>query len=515
MPLAYQALLPFAILLGAAALASLPALRQRPGVVAPPATALAGLASLILLLQLKPSERVDLVYLRAFPGADLGLRLDGLSLAFGVVLLGTASGLMLARLRARGDRRNPWRRWLLTAAASLGVVMAGNLGLLYVVLQVLTLAWSGAIDEAAPRVRTLRLAQQAGDLALLVAAASAIRSSGTSAFAGMPADAIGPWVLVLLLVPVATRIAAVALAPLPPAGTVAFVPVVAWMAPAGALLFRMLGLAAGRPLDRPLQVALFAAALLVAAALCVVAGSTAAWPRFAAAMVAMQGAVMVALGVLQNSLATVGCGWLALQLIMLTGLVCIQPSKGSAAHIVATASLGLIPPAAAFAGLWLAMAGLSDVRLLATGVPLALVALLASLAVARHLTFPRPGWHWPGDAWAAVFCGLTLLPLPVTNGLVLPVARTVRTVATAAVSVDWFGFSAGRARWPVTIAGLVGFAVAAGLARLHAPLWPGWRVRLTLPAIDRSRLPALNPPVSWSTVGWLVYWVVLVMLVQR
>jgi len=179
MHLAYQALFPFAVLVGAAGLSSLPDLRQRVGAIAPAATGIGALSALVLLLELKPSERVDLVYLRAFPGADLALRLDGLSLAFAAVLLASATGLMLARLGATGDRRNPWRRWLLAAAAALGGVLAGNLLLTYIALQVLTLAWSGAVNETAPRTRTLRLVQQAGDLALLIAADGFKRAGAT------------------------------------------------------------------------------------------------------------------------------------------------------------------------------------------------------------------------------------------------------------------------------------------------------------------------------------------------
>lgn len=514
MPLAYQALLPFAVLLGGAGLAWLPRFRQRPGAVAPVAAGIAAVAALMVLLELKPNERVDLVYLRAFPGADLAVRLDGLSLASAVVLLATATGLMLARLGAKGDRRNPWRRWLLTAAAALGVVLAGNLLLTYIALQVLTLAWSGAIDEAAPRTRTLRLAQQAGDLAVLVAAASAIRSSGTSAFAGIPSDAIGPLVLILLLVPVATRVAAVALAPLPPAGTVAFVPAVAWIAPAAALLFRILSLAAGRPLERPVQVTVFILALLAAAGLSLFAASTDLWPRFASAMVAAQAAVTVGVGVLQTPLATVGCAWLGLQLVLVIGLVSIQPPKGSPGHSLATVSLGLVPPAAAFAGLWLALAGLSGARLLATGIPIVLVALPATLAVARHLARPDLRFQWPGDAWAAIFLALTLVPAPFVFGLVLPVARTVRAVPASALSIDWFGFAAGGARWPVTIAGIAGLGAAAGLARLRTPAWSGWPVRPGLPAVEWG-LPRLPQTVPWSTVSWVVYGALLAVMVQR
>lgn len=518
MPLAYNALVPFAVLLIGAALTRLRALRARRGVVAAAATAVSCLIVLRLLLQLRPTERVDFVYLRAFPGAaDLALRLDGLSLAFAAVLLATATGLLLARLRPQADRRDPWAGWLLTAAAALLVVMAGNLLLVYIAMQVLTLAWSGALDEGAPRARSLRLAHQAGDVALLVAAASAIRSSGTSAFAGMPSDAIGPLVLILLLIPVVIRAASVVLAPLPPQGTIAFVPAVAWVAPGAALLFRVLSLAAGRPVDRPVQVAVFSLALLAAAGLSVAAAATESWPRFAAAMLTAQAAVAVALGILQNPLATVGAAWVSLQLILLTGLVSLQLRKGTPAQSLTTLALGLFPPGAAFLGIWVALAASSGGRLLATGLPLGLVAVLATLAVFRHLAWPRLDLRWPDDAWAGLFLALALVPAPFTWGLVLPVARTVRAIPAGAFSADWFGFAVGGAHWPVTLAGIAGTAVAAGLLRLRSPAWSGWNVRLALPWLpERVRQWELAVPnLPWVTLGWMVYAVVLVEMVQR
>jgi hypothetical protein len=515
MHLAYQALFPFAVLVGAAGLSSLPDLRQRVGAIAPAATGIAALSALVLLLELKPSERVDLVYLRAFPGADLALRLDGLSLAFAAVLLASATGLMLARLGATGDRRNPWRRWLLTAAAALGVVMAGNLLLTYIALQVLTLAWSGAVNETAPRTRTLRLVQQAGDLALLIAAGSAIRSAGTSAFAGMPADAIGPLYLLLLLVPVATRVATVVLAPPAPRGTVAFVPAVAWVAPAAALVLRVLSLAAGRPFNRPVQVAVFSAALLAAAGLSLWAASAQSWQRFATAMVGAQAAVIVALGVLQNPLATVGCAWLALQLVLVAGLASIQPSEESAARGIATLSLGLIPPASACAGILLAAASFSGSRLLAVGIPLALVAGLATLAVARHPTLPRWGFRWPGDGWAVLMLGLALLPAPFAWGLVLPTARTVRSIPASTVGIDWFGLVAGGLRWPTLLVGIAALAVWAGLARVSARAFTGFRLGLALPALPRLTRPAPPDTIPWLTVTWVAYAILLLIMVQR
>ena len=174
MPLAVQALLPLSVLLAAAALVRLRQRRAENGWVAATATALAAMIALIELLRLAPGEHVDVPYVTTFPFADLTIRLDGLSLAFVSVTLATAALLMLVRRQDRADRRDPWMGWLLTSAAVCALIMAGNLLLLYVLLQVLTLAWSGALDEMARRRRGTRLALQIGDIGLLLAAASAI-----------------------------------------------------------------------------------------------------------------------------------------------------------------------------------------------------------------------------------------------------------------------------------------------------------------------------------------------------
>lgn len=515
MRLAYQAVLPFATLLLAAALTKLPALRVWTGQVASAASGLSALIVLVLLLELRPTERVDVAYLRTFPGADLAIRLDGLSLAFAVVMLATATGLMIARLDSHADRRDPWRGWLLTAAAALLVILAGNLLLVYIGLQVLTLAWSGALDETAPRARSLRLAHQAGDVALLIAAAAAIRSSGTSAFAGMPSDTIGPFVFLLLLVPVATRVAAAVLAPAPPAGTVAFLPAVAWLAPGGALLFRILSLAAGRPLDLPVQVAVFAVGVVAALGLTIVAASSETWPRFAMALIAAQAAVMLALGILQNPLATVGAAWVGLQLIPLAGLVSIQPRPASLARSIATVSLGLLPPSAVFVGIWLAIA--AGGRSQAAGLILAVVAALTLLAIGHQLSVPQLRFHWPADAWASLFLVLILIPEPFTRGLVLPVARTIRSIPAGALRADWFGLQAGRAYWPVTLVGIGAMAIVIALTRFHPVALPRWRITLSSPGLA---LPAQMPQraiprLPWRTVSWIVYGVVLAIIVQR
>src|SRR6267143_1183276 len=196
MPLAVQALLPFIALLGAALI-----VRQRPrsksnGWIAAGATALAGVIALVELLRLSPGEHVDVPYLTTFPYADLAIRLDGLSLAFATITLITAA--------------------------------------------LLTLAWSGALDEAAPRRRGLRLVVQVADIGLLLAAASAIQSVGTSAFSGVPSDTFGLATFVLVLLPVVVRIGALTQSWGGPREAVVFGPGIAWLAPAGYLLLRLL-----------------------------------------------------------------------------------------------------------------------------------------------------------------------------------------------------------------------------------------------------------------------------------
>src|SRR5437899_12905911 len=160
MPLAAQALLPFVALLVAALFVRWRPRRRINGWIASAATGIAAIIAMVELVRLAPGEHVDVPYLTTFPYADLAIRLDGLSLAFASVTLITAALLMLARLRLHGDRRDPWLGWLLTAAATCAVIFAHNLLLVYIALQLLTLAWTGALDETARRRRGLRLSVQ-------------------------------------------------------------------------------------------------------------------------------------------------------------------------------------------------------------------------------------------------------------------------------------------------------------------------------------------------------------------
>src|SRR6266567_2081470 len=242
MPLAAQALLPFLALLGTAAIVQRRPRRASNGWISVAATGVAGIIAMVELLRLAPGEHVDVPYLTTVPYADLAIRLDGLSLAFASVTLITAALLMLARLRLQGDRRDPWLSWLLTAAATCAVIFAHNLLLVYIALQLLTLAWTGALDETARRRRAIRLSVQVADIGLLLAAASAIQSVGTSAFSGVPSDTFALPACVLVLVPVVARVGALAVSAGGPQATVAFEPAIVWVAPAGYLLMRMLAL---------------------------------------------------------------------------------------------------------------------------------------------------------------------------------------------------------------------------------------------------------------------------------
>src|SRR6202163_1812841 len=288
MPLAAQALLPFLALLGAAAIIQRRPRRTSNGWIAVAATSTAGVIAMVELVRLAAGEHGDVPYLTAFPYAALAVRLGGLSLAFARVTLITAALLMLARLRLRGDRRDPWFGWLLTSAAACAVIFADNLLLVYIALQLLTLAWSGALDETARRRRGLRLSVQVADVGLLLAAASAIQSVGTSAFSGVPSDTFGLATFLLVLLPVGARVAALAVTAGGPKETVAFEPAIAWVAPAGYLFMRMLALMGGRLPDRPTAVVLFACAVLVALAFAAMALLERWGPRLVALLLVAQ-----------------------------------------------------------------------------------------------------------------------------------------------------------------------------------------------------------------------------------
>ncbi|MDQ6712932.1 MAG: hypothetical protein M3Z28_07045 [Candidatus Dormibacteraeota bacterium] len=486
MPLAAQALLPFLALLGAAAIIQRRPRRPLNGWIAAAATGTAGFIALVELLRLAPGEHVDVPYLTLFPYADLVIRLDGLSLAFASLTLITAALLMLARLRLHGDRRDPWFGWLLTSAAACAVIFAHNLLLVYIALQLLTLAWSGALDETARRRRGLRLSIQVADVGLLLVAASAIQSVGTSAFSGVPSDTFGLATFLLVLVPVAARVVALAVTAGGPQETVAFEPAIAWVAPAGYLFMRMLALMGGRLPDRPTAVVLFVAAALVALAFAALAIFEHPGQRLVALLLVAQAAVALALSTGADPLMTVACTWLWLLVIPVAGLASVRVKAESASEVLSLLNLAMIPGSTAFIGLWLGGLALNARGLLFGMIPVAVAVGLAAVAALRRIALPRSMQLDVATAWAAALLVIAAFPTILMARLVLPAAATVRLVPGGTVATSPFGIVAGGGTWPALVVTVVA-ALVIGLAatRFRA-------IALPSPAREGGKMPWLS-----------------------
>jgi hypothetical protein len=499
MPLAAQALLPFLALLGAAAIVQRRPRRKSNGWIAAAATAMAGIIAMVELLRLAPGEHVDVPYLTTFPYADLAIRLDGLSLAFASVTLITAALLMLVRLRLRGDRRDPWFGWLLTSAAACAVIFAHNLLLVYIALQLLTLAWSGALDETARRRRGLRLMVQVADIGLLLAAASAIQSVGTSAFSGVPSDTFGLATFLLVLLPVVARVGALAVTSGGPQATMAFEPAIAWVAPAGYLFMRMLALMGGRLPDRPTAVVLFAGAVLVALAFAGLALLERSGPRLVALLLVGQAALALALSTGADPLMTVACTWLWLLLVPLAGLASVRVPTGSVPQVVTLLNLAMIPGSIAFIGLWLGGLALNARGLLFGMIPVAVAVGLSAFAALSRIVPPRSVQFDAATAWAAALLLIAAFPIIAMGQLVVPAAATVRLVPGGTVAVSPFGIVAGGGTWPALLVTVL-VALVLGLAgrlRLKAPTLPSLRGGGKLP-----RGSTHGGGGTWPTAGF-------------
>jgi hypothetical protein len=502
MPLAAQALLPFLALLGAAAIVQRRPRRESNGWIAVSATGSAGVIAMVELLRLAPGEHVDVPYLTTFPYADLAVRLDGLSLAFASVTLITAALLMLARLRLHGDRRDPWFSWLLTSAAAMAVIFAHNLLLVYIALQLLTLAWSGALDETARRRRGLRLTVQIADIGLLLAAASAIQSVGTSAFSGVPSDTFGLATLLLVLLPVVARIAALAVTAGGRQATVAFEPAIVWVAPAGYLLMRMLALMGGRLPDRPTAVVLFAAAVLLSLAFAALALFERSIMRLFALLLMAQAALALALSTGADPLMTVACIWLWLFLVPIAGLASVRLPAGSVSQVLTLLNLAMLPGATAFIGLWLGGLALNARGLLFGMIPVGIAVALSAVAALSRIVRPRSLHVDVPAAWAAGLLLIAAFPILVMGRLVVPAAATVRLVPGGTIATSPFGIVAGRGTWPALVVSLV-VALLLGLAWwLKAPTLPspargGGKTRSWFPA-GGWKMPALPTVPTWS-----------------
>jgi hypothetical protein len=512
MPLAAQALLPFLALLGAAAIVQRRPRRAANGWIAVAATSLAGIIAMVELVRLAPGEHVDVPYLTTFPYADLAVRLDGLSLAFASVTLITSALLMLARLRLRGDRRDPWFSWLLTAAAACAVIFAHNLLLVYIALQLLTLAWSGALDETSRRRRGLRLSVQIADIGLLLAAASAIQSVGTSAFSGVPSDTFGLPTFLLVLLPVVVRVLAVALTTGGPPAAVAFEPAIVWLAPAGYLLMRMLALMGGRLPDRPTAVVLFAAATLAALAMAGLALVERSGARRVAQLLVADAALALALSTGADPLMTVACTWLWLLLVPLAGVASVRPAAGSAPEVLTPVNLAMIPGSAAFVGLWLGGLALNARGLLFAMIPVGIAIALSAIAALGRVLRPRSLQLDPPTVWALGLLLIAAFPIVVMSHLVVPAAATVRLVPVGTIVTSPFGIVAGGRPWPALLVSLV-IAVLLGLAawRLapsrggkRSAASGGWKIRVpTLPALPT--VPPWGRFVLWGAFALAVY----------
>ncbi|HEV3096717.1 MAG TPA: hypothetical protein VG104_06195 [Candidatus Dormibacteraeota bacterium] len=512
MPLALQALLPFVALLAAAAVVRMRPRNPTNGWIAFAATAVAAGVALIELLRLAPGEHVDIPYLTTFPYADLAIRLDGLSLAFATITLITAALLMLARQQVRGDRREPWLGWLLTSAAVCAVIMADNLLLVYVGLQLLTLAWSGALDETAPRRRGLRLSLQIVDIGLLLAAASAIQSVGTSAFSGVPSDTFGVATFFLVLLPVVIRVGALAMGASGPAASVVFEPAIAWVAPAGYLLLRLLALLGGQLPDQRIAVGLFAGGSLVAVGLAALALWRRSGAQLAPLLLAAQAAIALALSVGGDPLFTVAGAWLWLMLIPLAGLLSVRVLRDSPAHGLSLLQLGMIPGSVAFLGLWLGGLALNARGLLAGMLPLALAVILALVAVVFELTRAGSVRLDVATAWAAALALTAAAPIVAMNPLVLPAAGTVRPLPGGTIVASLLGIRTPAGAWPAllvsaAVAALLGLALwrLGGLLplRLRRPTRPRLQWRWPIPE-QRPALPGWSRLLLWGAFVALV-----------
>ena len=495
MPLALQALLPLAVLVAASIVVRVRARRPANGWIAAGATAIAALIGFVELLRLAPGEHVDVPYLTTFPYADLLIRLDGLSLAFVSVTLLTAALLMLVRQYDRDDRRDPWTGWLLTSAAVCALLLAGNLLLVYALLQVVTLSWSGALEETARRRLRLRLLLQIADIGLLLAAASAIQSVGTSSYSGVPSDTFGVATFWLMLLPVMARVIALASATRAPVAAVLFAPAIAWLAPAGYLLLRLLALMGGRLPDRPTAVVLFLGGALAAIVLALAAMWTRSAPRLTTLLLAAQAALALALSSAGEPLATVACSWMWLLLIPVAGLVGVRVPAGSIAETLTRWQLSLLPASVAFTAIWLLLITLNGRGLLLGAVPLALAVAVAAGAALPGLRLPHAWPRSPAAIWAAALLLIAAVPGPIIDRLVIPAASTARLVPPGTIGTSPLGLSTALGPWPALLVSLAVVAVV-WIASRRIPLVP--QLPLRPPAFIQRRtmrLPADRWPI--------------------
>jgi hypothetical protein len=349
-------------------------------------------------------------------------------------------------------------------------------------------------------------------------AAGAIQSVGTSAFSGVPSDTFGLAAFLLVLVPVVARVAALAWAGSGPQAPVAFEPAIAFVAPAGYLLLRLLALMGGRLPDRNTAVALYVGAGLAGVVLAALALRQRSGIRLATLLVAAQAALALAYSAGAEPLLTIASVWLWLLLIPLAGVACVRVGARSASEALVLVNLAMIPGTAAFVGLWMGALALRERGLLAGVIPIAATLVLTAIAAIGRLSPVRRVRADVATLWAGALLVIAALPIIAMNPLVLPASGTVRLVPGGSVSVSPLGLSIADGGWPalaVSIAIALLLAVASWRLRSRLPLWRG----TLLAGIGAVPVPARGqPPVlpRWSpAVLWGAFVAVLLILLVR
>jgi uncharacterized membrane protein YiaA len=326
---------------------------------------------------------------------------------------------------------------------------------------------------------------------------------GTSAFSGVPSDTFGLATFVLVLLPVMVRIVALTRVWGGPKAAVAFEPAIAWVAPAGYLLLRLLALMGGRLPDRATAVVLFAIGVIGALVFAGLALFTRAGPQLAGSLLAAQAGLAIALSTGDQPLMTIASTWLWLMLVVLAGVASVRPRDGSAPEALTLLSLAMVPGSLAFVGLWLGGLALNARGLLFAMIPVGLVVVVSALAALSRAHVRRPLGFDVATVWAGVLLMVAAFPIVAIGTLVVPAAATVRLVPRGMIGVGPLGLTTDFGAWPALVVSVV-VGLILGLI--------GWRLHGWLPLRARDaggepgypsfipappRLPTLP---SWSHV---------------
>jgi hypothetical protein len=218
----------------------------------------------------------------------------------------------------------------------------------------------------------------------------------------------------------------------------------------------------------------------------------------------------LAISALGTPLSTLGAAWLWLFLIPLTGLTCVRFGPRSPARAILLANLALVPPGAAFIGLWLAGQGLIEASALSL-IPLSAVALVVGVAVASVIALDQrvrvdlpSGWGLALLA-AGAFPGLALVYL------IVPAATAVRAIPGGTFQVSPLGINSGTRFWPAAVVSLGVLAVLLILLQRLGTRLPLRRSSTDIVArVAKTRLPAprlhnLPDQVTRRRAYWVVF----------